>query len=216
MTAGVLPAIGIFGGTFDPIHFGHLRTAFECLERLRLDHVRFVPCADPPHRARPFAPAAARLEMVAAAVDGIAGFVADAREFDRGGPSFTVDTLRSLAAEFGDRSLSLIVGLDAFAGMDGWHEWQRIFELAHIVVARRPGAMMPVSGPIGAALAERRTEDKADLEARSAGRILVMDVTQLDISSTDLRNSIAAGVRPVYLLPDSVWSVIQRAGCYGA
>lgn len=209
-------AIGVFGGTFDPIHFGHLRTAFECRVRLGLEEVRFVPCADPPHRSSPQAPAAARLRMVAAAVDEIDGFVADSREFDRAGPSYTIDTLESMRTDFPDRVLCLLLGLDAFAGLDTWHRWASILDVAHIVVARRPGAGMPDHAPLEALLRERHAATLADLQATSHGRILIVDVTQLDISSTDLRASIAAGIRPVYLLPDSVWQVITEARCYGA
>lgn len=209
-------AIGIFGGTFDPIHYGHLRTAFECRMRLGLEEIRFVPCADPPHRAVPLAPARVRMRMVAAAVAEVDGFVADSRELDRAGPSYTIDTLDSMRRDFPDRVLCLILGLDAFAGFAAWHRWSSILDVAHIVVARRPGSTMPAGAPFDDLLAEARAGSLADLKAAPHGRILEIDVTQLDISSTDLRASIAAGIRPVYLLPDSVWQVITEARCYGA
>jgi nicotinate-nucleotide adenylyltransferase len=209
-------AIGVFGGTFDPIHFGHLRTAFECQVRLGLGEVRFIPCADPPHRGAPAANARARLRMVEAAIAGTEGFIADAREFEREGPSFTIDTLHSLQRDFPGRTLCLLLGVDAFAGLAGWREWESLFDCAHIVVARRPGATIPATGLLGEALRERAVESVAGLRASSQGRILIVDVTQLDIASTDIRASIAAGVRPLYLMPDSVWRVIVESECYDA
>lgn len=207
-------AIGVFGGTFDPVHFGHLRTAFEFSVRLGLAQVRFIPCADPPHRALTIAPAAVRLRMVEAAVAATDGFVVDSREFDRDGPSYTVDTLRSLGQDFPQQTLCLLLGLDAFASLAEWHEWESLLELAHIVVARRPGAAIPSADPLAALVRERGTDAVADLRSRPCGRILIVDVTQLDISSTDLRASIAAGIRPDFLMPASVRRVIEETGCY--
>lgn len=209
-------AIGVFGGTFDPVHFGHLRTAYECRFRLGLDEVRFIPCADPPHRSVTVAPAALRLRMVEAAVAGVDGFVVDAREFERDGPSYTIDTLRSLKADFPGATLCLLLGLDAFASLSSWREWESLLDLAHIVVARRPGAAMPTSDPLAALLRDRGAKSLADLQAEACGRVLVTDVTQLDISSTDLRASIAAGIEPVYLMPAKVWHVIEETDCYGS
>ncbi len=210
------PAIGIFGGTFDPVHFGHLRTAFECRERLGLEEVRFVPCADPPHRSVPTANADLRLRMVTAAVSPVDGFRADSREFDRQGPSYTVETLHSFRAEFPDHRLCLMLGLDAFVTLDAWRNWRELFELAHIVVARRPGAEMPAGGAVGRMLEARFTDSVDILKSEPAGRIFPLDVTQLDIASTALRSSIADGVRPVYLLPAAVWQIILEERCYGA
>lgn len=131
--------IGIFGGMFDPIHYGHLRTAFELLQSLDLEEVRFIPCGDPPHRADTFADAAFRLHMVRLATMAEPGFTVDDRELRRQGPSYSVDTLASLRGEFPGRSLCLITGMDAFLGLPGWHRWDEILDFAHIVVAHRPG-----------------------------------------------------------------------------
>jgi len=157
-----------------------------------------------------------RLRMAAAAVAETDGFVIDSREFDRTGPSYTIDTLLSLRRDYPGHTLCLLLGLDAFAEIDTWHDWKSIFGVAHVIVARRPGARVPDTGRVGEMLRERRTELFADLQQANCGCIFVTDVTQLDISSTDLRASIAAGMRPVYLLPDSVWQVILEARCYGA
>ena len=124
--------IGIFGGTFDPIHYGHLRTAFELLQTLDFEAVRFVPCGDPPHRGVTFASAALRLEMVRAATRDEPRFVVDDRELRREGPSYSIDTLMSLREEFPDRSLCLITGMDAFLGLPTWHRSDEILDFAHM------------------------------------------------------------------------------------
>ena len=141
--------IGIFGGTFDPIHYGHLRTAFELLQALRLTEVRFMPAGNPPHRESPVANAEVRLQMVMAATEGQHGFLVDDREIRREGPSYSVDTLATLRAEHPDRSLCLIVGMDAFLGLPKWYQWREILQLSHVVVAHRPGWRAPGMGPLG-------------------------------------------------------------------
>ncbi len=206
--------MGVFGGTFDPIHYGHLRTAFELLQALALAEIRFLPCATPPHRGTPIASAADRLAMVQAACAGQDGFVVDDRELQRDGPSWSVDTLESLRAEYPDTPLALIVGMDAFLGLPRWHRWRRILNLAHVVVAHRPGWQAPGSGPLGELLRERLAEDPADLKVKLAGRIVVYAVTQLEISSTEIRELIRAGRDPRFLLPDSVARLVAASGCY--
>jgi nicotinate-nucleotide adenylyltransferase len=207
-------AIGIFGGTFDPIHLGHLRTAYEVLQALSLREVRFVPAGDPPHRAAPLVTAERRLELVRAAVADQPGFVVDDREVRRAGPSFTVLTLGELRRESPATPLCLIVGMDAFLGLPTWHRWHELLELAHVVVAPRPGSVAPADGVLGGLLAARRAADVADLHTRPAGRIYVQPVTQLEIGSTELRELLAAGRDPRYLVPDAVREVIRRTGCY--
>ncbi|MEM1175110.1 MAG: nicotinate-nucleotide adenylyltransferase [Pseudomonadota bacterium] len=207
--------MGIFGGTFDPIHYGHLRTAFEMLQALSLDELRFIPCGDPPHRGQTFAPAAARLDMVQSAIREQAGFVLDDREISREGPSYTVDTLSSLRAEYPDASLSLIIGMDAFLGLPKWHRWEEILDLAHLVVAHRPGWKAPDMGVLGTLLEDRGTHRGDDLRRDLCGRIHIHAVTQLEISSTDIRDLIAGGRDPRFLMPDAVRESIARSGCYG-
>lgn len=212
----VAEAVGIFGGTFDPIHYGHLRTAYELLCALDLAEMRFLPAGHPPHREGTFAPAALRLAMVQAAVAGIPGFVVDAREVHKTTPSYTVETLAELREEFGSRPLCLVVGMDAFLGLPRWHQWQRLLELAHVVVAHRPGWEAPSDGALGALLAERGTGTPTDLHEAPAGRILVHAVTQLEISSTDMRALLAAGGDPRFLMPDAVRDVLVGSGFYAA
>ena len=206
--------LGIFGGTFDPIHYGHLRTAFELLQAVPLAEVRFVPAGNPPHRGAPRCQVRDRLAMVRAAVADEPGFTVDARELDRDGPSYTVITLRELRAEDPDRPLCLIVGMDAFLGLPTWHEWRAILDLAHLVVAHRPGWSVPREGLLADLLAERGTAHAGDLRSSPAGRILVHAVTPLEISSTDLRDLIVAGRDPRYLVPDAVRALIAESGCY--
>lgn len=206
--------VGIFGGTFDPIHFGHLRTAFELLHALRLAEVRLVPAGNPPHRAAPLCDARHRLAMARAAVADQPGLVVDDREVRRGGPSYTVLTLRELRDEAPARPLCLLLGMDAFLGLPQWHEWRSVFDLAHVVVAHRPGWTAPGAGVLGELLAERGTSRVEDLHESVAGRVHVRPVTQLEISSTDLRDLIVAGQDPRYLLPDAVRALIRDTGCY--
>ena len=206
--------VGIFGGTFDPIHFGHLRTAFELLQALRLAEVRLVPAGNPPHRGIPLCDAQHRLDMVRAAVADQPGLVVDDREVRREGPSYTVLTLRELRDEAPGRPICLLLGMDAFLGLPQWHEWRSVFDLAHVVVAHRPGWTAPDSGTLGELLAQRGTGRVEDLHESVAGRIHVRPVTQLEISSTDLRDLIVAGQDPRYLLPDAVRALIRDTGCY--
>ena len=208
--------MGIFGGTFDPIHYGHLRTAFEMLQALRFDEVRFMPCGNPPHRDTPYADAELRLEMVKVATEAQHGFVVDDRELQREGPSYSVDTLSALRTEFPLRPMGLIIGMDAFLSLPKWYHWREILQLAHIVVAHRPGWRAPDMGPLGELLADRGTHRIGDLHQAKAGHIYIHDVTQLEISSSDIRELVRVGRDPRFLLPDAVRDVIARSGCYSA
>lgn len=206
--------IGIFGGTFDPIHYGHLRSAFEMLQALDFDEVRFIPCSDPPHRGVTFATAEQRFRLVELAVAGLQGFRADDRELQRGGPSWTIDTLVDLRAEFPGRSLGLIVGMDAFLGLPAWHRWEEILDNAHIVVAHRPGWKAPDIGVLGDLIAERGTHRVGDLHDETHGRVHIHAVTQLEIASTEIRDLVAAGRDPRFLMPDAVRDEILAIGLY--
>ena len=206
--------IGVFGGTFDPIHYGHLRSAFEILQALRFDEVRFIPCGDPPHRGNTIADAGLRFRMVSAAIAGQDGFVSDDRELRRKGLSYSIDTLNSLREEFPDRSLGLIVGMDAFLGLPKWHRWDEILNVAHIIVAHRPGWKAPDRGPLGSLIAEHGTHQVDDLHQATCGRIHIHAVTQLEIASTEIRELVAAGRDPRFLMPDAVRDVIKETGIY--
>lgn len=206
--------MGIFGGTFDPIHFGHLRTAFELREAVRLAEVRFLPTGHPPHRDQTQASPEQRLAMVRAAVAEQPGFTVDDRETRRSGLSYSVDTLGELRGEFPQRSICLLLGMDAFLGLPNWHRWREILELAHVVVAHRPGWKAPTQGPLGEVMVDHGTGSVRDLHEATAGRVYVHAVTQLEISSTDLRALIARGRDPRYLVPDSVCKLLRETGWY--
>ena len=206
--------IGIFGGTFDPIHYGHLRTAFELWQSLRLTEVRFMPTGSPPHRHVPHASADQRLAMVRAAVADEKSFVVDDREVRRTGMSYSIDTFTELRAQFPQRSLCLILGMDAFLGLPDWHRWRELFDLTHLVVAHRPGWKAPTMGPLGEVMVDRGTGSIRDLHDQRAGRIYIHAGTQLEISSTDLRQVFTSGQDPRYLVPEEVRKIIRETGCY--
>ena len=212
--------LGVIGGTFDPVHLGHLRLAEELGERLRLAEVRFVPAGTPPHRDTPHADASDRLAMVRLAVAGNPRFTVDDREVRRAGPGYTVDTLTALRAEAGaEQPIVFILGADAFLGFAAWHRWQAIFEFAHLAVAHRPGLApgrweerMP--RVLADAYAARRLQEPLDVHGRPAGGIAVVPFTALDISASLIRERLRAGSSPRYLLPDPVIEYIRTHRLY--
>jgi nicotinate-nucleotide adenylyltransferase len=205
---------GIFGGMFDPIHYGHLRTAHELHELLDLQAIAFVPAGDPPHRAAPLADAAARLAMVRAAVEDDPRFLVDDREIRRAGPSYTVLTLEELRLERAGQPLALIMGMDAFADVHRWHRAEELIGLAHLVVAVRPGSREPREGLAADLLRRHRCDDPRRLASTAAGLVYVNLGTQLDVSSSAVREVIAAGRDPRYLMPEAVRRIIMSRGSY--
>lgn len=204
----------MLGGMFDPVHFGHLRSAVELREVLGLAEVRLVPCAKPPHRPPGHVTAQQRAHMLQLAVDGEPGLRVDERELQRDTPSYSVDTLLSLRAELPDTPLCLVVGRDAFCGLPSWHRWTELFALAHIVVLDRPGHATPIPAPLAEAIGDRRSVAPQDLHGSLSGRVFFQPVTQLEISSTALRAAIAAGRSVRYLVPDPVYRFIQEHRLY--
>jgi nicotinate-nucleotide adenylyltransferase len=208
-------AVAVFGGTFNPIHFGHLRSALELLEQLPLAQLRFMPAQQPPHRDMPEVSAADRAAMVELAIAGEPRFCCDRRELQREGPSYTVDSLMSLRAELGaKRPLGLVMGCDALLGLPSWHRWEEIPELAHIVVLGRPGWSLPADGTVGALLRER-SGDCSSLESQPAGSVITQTLRPQDISATNIRALLQSGLSARYLLPDSVLDYIAEHGLYG-
>ncbi len=207
--------LGVFGGTFDPIHFGHLRTGLEVVEALALEELRFIPCGLPPHRAAPLASAEQRLQMLRLAVAGEPRFAIDQQELERAGPSYSVDTLEALRAELGERRpVCLLMGLDALQGITGWHQWQRLIELAHLAVVHRPGWPAEVPADAAAVLTPELCTEPARLRERPAGGVCFLPVTQLDISASRIRSLLAAGRSVRYLVPDAVEGYLREAGPY--
>jgi len=206
--------IGILGGTFDPVHFGHLRPALEVCEQADLDHVRVIPSRVPVHRPQPVAPLEQRIEWLQQVCDSVPQFQLDLREVERETPSWMVVTLESLHRSFPGHPLCLILGMDAFLQIEQWHRWQVLFEYAHLVVTQRPSFQPPAEGG-GAALLHQKEGEIADLcrlpEQGGGGVIVRLPVTQLEISATAIRQAVAVGGEPRFLLPDTIYpSVIEQ------
>lgn len=202
--------IGINGGTFDPIHFGHLRPALEVLTALHLDEMRFIPVYQPVHRDSPSATAQQRCDMVRLAIQSQPKFQLDTIEIDRGGPSYMVDTLCSLKQKMPDATLVLMMGTDAFAKFHRWHDWQGILTLANIVVTHRPGEPLPNDGEVGEILRTHWVETLSE----DHGQILDLPITQLDLSATALRETLQKREPVDYLMPQSVADYIRQHQLY--
>jgi nicotinate-nucleotide adenylyltransferase len=206
--------IAILGGTFDPVHVGHLRVALEAAEALAAP-VRLMPAHVPPHRSAPVASAVRRVAMLRAALAGQDRLQLDTRELDRNEPSYTVDTLRGMRAEFGAaRPLILLLGADAFAGLPTWHHWRELFDLAHIAVMTRPGHAADLPAELNAEIARRRTQAIAELHATPCGKLLDLPVTPLEISASAVRALLAAGRDPRWLVPDALLADPQLLAAY--
>lgn len=207
--------LGILGGTFDPVHYGHLRPAREVRQALGLEELRFVPAFRPPHRPPPQAEAADRLAMVRLALADEPGMLADDREIRRGGPSYTVPTLESLRAEQGARPLVLLLGADAFLEIETWYQWRRLPQLAHLVVVNRPGSPLPEPERFPDWARPLLARSAAALRAAPAGCLYLQPVTPVDISATRIRERLARGEPVDDLLPPAVLAYIRRRGLYG-
>jgi nicotinate-nucleotide adenylyltransferase len=201
------------GGTFDPVHHGHLRSALELKLFLNAAEVRLIPCGLPVHRAKPFATAAQRLDMLRLAVGIEPGFIVDDREVFRPS-SYTVDTLTGLREELGDKvSLVWVMGSDAFSHFTDWHQWQRILNLAHIAVVERAGEAIPKLIPPLNEVIEGFSSPET-LTSTSSGKICRLALTPLQISSTYIRKMLKSGHSVRFLLPDPVINYIKQHGLY--
>lgn len=207
-------AIGILGGTFDPIHMGHLRMALELYEALDLASVHIMPCFKPMHRKQPVASPKDRLAMVKCAIAAEPALVADDREIRRQGPTYTIDTLLEMRKEMPDTSLCVLIGIDAFLDFASWHRWKEILDHAHIIVAHRPHYQLPPAGIITDLIKERMQHESPYIRENLAGGILLRPITALEISATDIRKQIAMRKNPRYLLPDGVYDYIKRHHIY--
>jgi nicotinate-nucleotide adenylyltransferase len=205
-------AVGILGGTFDPVHFGHLRTALDVVEALDLDHLRLIPCALPPHRVEPVASPQERRLMLELAIKNHPKLVVDDRELDREGPSYTVDTLLSRREELPDNPLFVLMGTDAFRSLNSWSRWQHIIDLAHIVVMQRPEEKLEMPDELTNWYHTHQAEPGD--EALAAGKIWSIPVTQLSISATSIREKLYEKHDVRYLLPDAVITLIEQMGLY--
>jgi len=208
--------LAVLGGTFDPIHNGHLRFAEEVATALAIGEVRLLPAGQPPHRSPPIVTAEHRLVMTHLATSGNPILRVDGREVHRAEPSYTVVTLEEIRREIGARSLCLLMGADAFFGLPYWHRWQELFALAHVVVASRPGYELTSTLPIGLQPIWERsfTRNIEALREQPAGLIYHQKITSLDISANRIRDLIRNGHSARYLLPDTVLEYIHKNGLY--
>jgi len=220
--SGPAAPIGILGGTFDPIHFGHLRLAEESCETLDLSRVLLIPSGQPPHRTAPATPARERLAMARLAAEGNPAIEVEAIEVETAAPSYTVHTLERLRERFGPtRPLVLLLGADAFAGLTTWHRWRELFDLAHLAIANRPGhpphaRYLPaqLSDALDVQCNGRFADQPEDLCTAAAGRVLPFEMTPLAISASLIRSRLAAGRSVRYLIPDSVLDYIHSHHLY--
>jgi len=208
-------AIAIFGGTFDPVHYGHLRAAAEVAEQLGVSDFRLLPAGQPPHRDGTWAASRHRLAMLELALAPHADLSVDEREVQRRGPSYMTETLDSVRAECGDLPVLLCLGQDAANQLDRWHDWQRLPELAHLVVMTRPDSLPGYADDVDRRLRGRFVEQPAGMMDRPAGCVCNVNVTRLAISSTDIRDQLGAGRNPRFLLPSTVLAYIRKHGLYG-
>lgn len=207
-------AIGILGGTFDPIHFGHLRTALELYQALDLAEVRLVPCYQPVHRKSPIATPEQRLAMVKCAIQDEPALTVDDCEIRRQGPSYMIDTLSDIRQKKPNTPLCLIMGIDALLGFASWHRYQDILNIAHLVIAHRPQYHVPQTGTVANLLKKHLVHRQTALHSKLAGCILLHPVTPLEISATDIRKQITLDRSPRFLLPDPVYQYIKEHGVY--
>lgn len=207
-------SIGIFGGTFDPVHIGHITLAEDIQKHLQLDRMYLMPCRLPPHRDRPSASDQDRLQMLQRAIAGTSLLI-DERELQREGPSYTFDTLQSLRQQHGPAaSLVWCMGMDAFAAFDTWYHWQDILSLAHLVVVTRPGHTATLHPEIQRLLTQHSCVCSDELHSTSAGKIYLTQLSQIPVSSTQVRQQLASGVSPAAALHPAVSHYIQERGLY--
>lgn len=213
--AASMGPVAVFGGTFDPVHHGHLRSGVELAERLHFAEVRMMPCASPVHRDAPERSAIHRTAMLELAVGPDPLLQCDRRELLRGGRSYTVDSLIELRQELGDkRSICLVMGCDAVLGITTWHRWEELLNLAHVVVIARPGWQIPESGPVAQWMRRNSTTAAAQLATLSAGRVHIEELRPFTVSASEIRQLLAAGKSARYLLPESVLDYISNHKLY--
>jgi len=208
--------IGLLGGSFDPVHYGHLRPSLEVQQHLGLDEVRLVPSHVPPHRGQAVASPQQRVAMLQAAIKNYPVFSIDTREFDREGPSYTLDTLKSFREELTGTTLCLLIGMDAFLALASWHRWRELTDYCHMVVMNRPGETLPEQGELADFIRLHQVVDAERLASKTAGLLYFQQVTQLEISATAIRKLLDSGGNAGFLLPERVLEVIRSEGIYVA
>lgn len=205
-----LEPLALFGGTFDPVHYGHLRCAEQTRQKLGLENLYLLPAGTPPHRKPPRATTAQRLEMLRLAQAEFPKLEIDDRETRRTGPSYMADTLQELRGEFPHRSLLLIIGQDAANHLNSWHHWEQLFSLAHIVILTRPGATTAYPRDLAGQIQPRLSSDAQQLLQSQAGAVLHLEVEPIDISATIIKSIIRLGRSPKSMLPGAVLDYINE------
>lgn len=207
--------LGIIGGAFDPIHYGHLRIALEAHEALGLEQLQWIPTGQPPHRQAAHATAQQRLEMLRLALAEQPQWQLDSRELERSGPSFMVDTLTEIREEQGrQRPIVLILGEDAFTGLSSWSRWQQLWSLAHILVCTRPGSSQALDKLLEQECRKHEVAELMPLQQSAAGSLYRLQVNPLDIASSRIRDIIQRRQSPRFLLPDAVLQYIEANHLY--
>lgn len=207
--------IGVLGGTFDPVHNGHINLALSCHRHFGLDEVRLIPVNIPAHRPQPLASSDQRLTMLKLAIKDHAQLTIDERELHRQGISYTIDSLKSLRAELGSQAICIILGMDAFQAFHTWHQWRLILDYAHIIVADRPGNESGLKqAELKSLVTERATDNISILQQIPAGSILKIDLPMLDVSASQIRSLISDNKETSHLLPVSVNDYIQSNKLY--
>lgn len=206
--------VGIFGGSFDPIHFGHLRMALEVYQQYDLQEVRLIPCQQSVLKKNNYANVKQRLQMLKLALGQQKELIIDKRELQRKTPSFTIDTLKSLRDELNDTPIWLIIGSDTLAELDRWKHWEELIDFAHLLIIVRPEYNLPKKGVIAKFIQQHLTTKVDLLRKRSAGKIYIAHLTPLTISATAIRNMLKNDENPRYLLPENVLKYINQHKIY--
>lgn len=206
--------LGILGGTFDPIHNGHLQIAQTLYQDLNLKEIRFIPCKQPVLKNKTHATTADRLAMLKIALAPYQNFIIDTRELDRTTPSYTVETLQSLRQEMPDTPLCLIIGMDAFLDLPQWHQWQTLFTLCHFIIINRNDCKLTDNASLSTLLKNHETNDLSLLNSKLAGYIFQKSIAPIMISSSTIRQQIKTGENVSHLLPKQVWQYIDSKNLY--
>lgn len=208
------PAIGILGGTFDPVHLGHIKIAECVLQKLKLNEIRFLPNQSPPHRERPQASVQDRVAMLKLAIEPNSHFILDNTELHRSGPSFMVDTLKLLKKKFVNNPLNLIIGADAFFSFNTWNSYEEILDYAHLIVLNRPDGFGHYQSWLKDLLKRRQTKAANDLQKQENGLIYIIHIEPLPISATSIRKKIASAESVANEVPKAVLDYIQSHNLY--
>lgn len=208
------PLLGILGGTFDPIHNGHLYIADQVIQHLGLQQLLLIPCKQPVLKTSAHARAADRLAMLELASEALANIHIDKREILRDSPSYMVDTLASLQQDYPEQALCLIVGRDAFNDLPKWHQWQQLLSLCHLIVIERPNCPAVNDPVLEQLIAGQQVDSVSALKQTLAGCIYFLTCPPTPLSSTGIRQAIADGEMPKASLPNEVWPYIQKNKLY--